>query len=159
MIDRLRSHLKSEKGFTLIELLVVIAIIAILVVIVLVALNPLQRIQDANNRSAASRVRQAAIGVETCLTRELQTVDAATAAANCAVEADLVTNGDLKSVPADTEIEENGTAVCVWNSTPVGNSNVWAYKTEEGGGTEAAGETFDTGVNTPPADCAAVLAL
>jgi len=69
MIEKLRSHLKSEKGFTLIELLVVIAIIAILVVIVIVAINPIGRLQDAANRRAASNVRAAATGVAACLTQ------------------------------------------------------------------------------------------
>ncbi len=71
MIDRLRSHLKSEKGFTLIELLVVIAIIAILVVIVLVAINPLEQIRKTNDRKWESLVTQVANGVNACITSEL----------------------------------------------------------------------------------------
>src|SRR3989344_9244905 len=72
MIDRLRSHLKSEKGFTLIELLVVIAIIAILVVIVIVAINPIARLNDARDRTAASNVRSTGTLVSTCITKALE---------------------------------------------------------------------------------------
>ncbi len=67
MIDRLRSHLKSDKGFTLIELLVVIAIIAVLVVIVIIAINPIERLAEAADRRAASNVRSVATSVEACL--------------------------------------------------------------------------------------------
>ena len=71
MIDRLRSHLKSEKGFTLIELLVVIAIIAILVVIVIVAINPVQRLNDASDRRAEANVRSTGTLLGVCVTARL----------------------------------------------------------------------------------------
>ena len=69
MIKRLRSHLDKTKGFTLVELLVVIAIIAILVLLVIIAINPIQRIHDANDRTAEGNVRAVATAVEGCLTR------------------------------------------------------------------------------------------
>lgn len=72
MIDRLRSHLKSEKGFTLIELLVVIAIIAILVVIVIVAINPAERLREAADRRAAANVRSAGTSISVCITKEIE---------------------------------------------------------------------------------------
>ncbi len=71
MIEKLRSHLKSDKGFTLIELLVVIAIIAILVVIVVAAINPLERLRDASDRGAAGNIRSAGTLVSTCITQEV----------------------------------------------------------------------------------------
>jgi prepilin-type N-terminal cleavage/methylation domain-containing protein len=69
VIEKLRSHLKQEKGFTLVELLIVIAIIAILVIIALIAIDPIQRIHDANDRAAASDVRQVATAFEGCVAR------------------------------------------------------------------------------------------
>lgn len=72
MIDRLRSHLRSEKGFTLIELLVVIAIIAILVVIVVVAINPAERLREASDRRAAANVRSAGSLITTCITKQIE---------------------------------------------------------------------------------------
>lgn len=70
MTDKLRSHLKKQRGFTLVELLVVIAIIAILVLLVIVALNPLERIRDANDRSAQNTARQLGSAVVSCITKE-----------------------------------------------------------------------------------------
>ena len=81
MMEKLRSHLKSEKGFTLIELLVVIAIIAILVIIVLVAINPIQRIADANRQASASSVNQIGKAVAACVTDRLGQGDTLTLAA------------------------------------------------------------------------------
>ena len=70
MIEKLRSHLSKSRGFTLVELLVVIAIIAILVLLVIVALNPLERIRDANDRTAQNAVRQGAAAVSACIVKE-----------------------------------------------------------------------------------------
>ena len=70
MIEKLRSHLSNSRGFTLVELLVVIAIIAILVLLVIVALNPLERIRDANDRTAQNAVRQGAAAVSACIVKE-----------------------------------------------------------------------------------------
>lgn len=70
MIDKLRSHLAKERGFTLVELLVVIAIIAILVLLVIVAINPLERIRDANDRTAQNAVRQGGAAVSACIVKE-----------------------------------------------------------------------------------------
>ncbi len=83
MIDRLRSHLKSEKGFTLIELLVVIAIIAILVVIVVVAINPVERLREASDRRAAANTRSAGTLISTCITRALSGAGATATLTDC----------------------------------------------------------------------------
>ena len=71
MLEKLRAHLKKSEGFTLIELLVVIAIIAILVIIVVVAINPVERLNEANDREAASNARSAGTLIGTCVTQEL----------------------------------------------------------------------------------------
>ena len=61
----------KQNGFTLLELLVVIAIIAILVAIVLVAIDPARRINEANDRSAASNVRATGTLLSVCVTQRL----------------------------------------------------------------------------------------
>lgn len=120
MIDRLRSHLKSEKGFTLmnkfvksnkgftlIELLVVIAIIAILVVIVVVAINPVERLREASDRRAQSNVRSAGTLISTCVTKELSLTPPG-ALLGCIPGGTLGTYGN---VPANVDIEvDNGGA-------------------------------------------------
>ena len=92
MIEKLRSHLSKERGFTLVELLVVIAIIAILVLLVIVALNPLERIRDANDRTAQNAVRQGAAAVSACIVKEQSRpvpVDPFAAGSPCSSPADL----------------------------------------------------------------------
>ncbi len=133
MIDRLRSHLKSEKGFTLIELLVVIAIIAILVVIVLVAINPLERIREANTQSAASNSNQIGKAVAACITKSLETLALGPAIAACDTHGEL--NPDftnLAALPTGTTIAPIGTApnytdICVASTVANGDPRYFTY--------------------------------
>ena len=61
----------KQRGFTLLELLVVIAIIAVLVSVVLVAIDPVQRINDSQDRAAASNVRATGTLISICVADRL----------------------------------------------------------------------------------------
>lgn len=133
MIEKLRSHLKSEKGFTLIELLVVIAIIAILVVIVIVAINPAERLREAADRRASSNVRSAGTLISTCITKQIEAgVADATVYSNAANGcANATTLGTYGTVPPSagatgTTITANGgnTQVC---ADAQGRSGTWFW--------------------------------
>lgn len=141
MIDRLRSHLKSEKGFTLIELLVVIAIIAVLVVIAIVAINPLQRIRDGQDRAARSNVRSTGTLVATCMTRALSgDLGGAGDATQCDSNVEVETNGE-GNVPGTVSVIPDASAgttdVCAWQQ---GSADNWyRYEHETGTTEEIAG--------------------
>ena len=156
MIEKLRSHLKSDKGFTLIELLVVIAIIAILVVIVVVAINPVQRIKDANDRSSSANVRSVGTLISTCVTDKLSkgvggagsatgvySTDAANGCANTTVL------GTYGTVPGGLTIKKDDTAtnytvVCAYAANAAGSGTV-SFNTTTGAVTAAG-----SGVTTCP---------
>lgn len=147
MIDRLRSHLRSEKGFTLIELLVVIAIIAILVIIVLVAINPLERLRDASDRRASSNVRSAGTLVSTCITKEIElntplaNIYSTTNANGCANPTRLATYG---TPPPTTGA--GAVALSVSATTP---QNICALAAN-GGGHNAVSWNSSNGVTSDP---------
>lgn len=133
MIEKLRSHLRSEKGFTLIELLVVIAIIAILVVIVIVAINPVERLNEAADRRAAANVRASGTLLATCVTRQLAaggTVD------DCDTEAEIeaAAGGDGNipdGTPATTVVDPGaGNEVCITETGRTGTT--WFYRQTTG---------------------------
>lgn len=133
MIEKLRSHLKSEKGFTLIELLVVIAIIAILVVIVVVAINPVERLNEAADRRASSNVRASGTLLSACVTRQLAaggTVD------NCDTEGEIeaAAGGDGNipdGTPATTVVDgAAATEVCITETGRTGRT--WFYRQTTG---------------------------
>ncbi len=141
MIEKLRSHLKSEKGFTLIELLVVIAIIAVLVVIVVVAINPLQRIRDGQDRAARANVRSTGTLIGTCGTRALSgALGNPTDLSWCDDNTDVANNGQ-GNVPA-------GVTVVADTSTPTTDvcaaqqgsaTNYYVFRHSTGATTETAG--------------------
>lgn len=79
-----------KKGFTLVELLVVIAVIAILAAIVVVAINPTKKLQQSRDASRKASVQQMVSGLATFYTQ---------ASSYPAALADLVTQGELKSLP------------------------------------------------------------
>ena len=133
MIDRLRSHLKSEKGFTLIELLVVIAIIAILVVIVIVAINPVERLNEANDREAQSNVRATGTLISTCITSSLGNNGPGAPACETAAEINGAANIN-GTVPAPvTIVDSNGAQddvavdVCAWQLGRPGRWYMFEY--------------------------------
>lgn len=134
MIDRLRSHLKSEKGFTLIELLVVIAIIAILVVIVLVAINPLQRIKDANTRSGGSNAQQIGTATAACITKSLETLalDPAIAACDSNPWSEMANYSNLSALPGGVVVTPHLTGgvnddICVAATVGNGDPQYFTY--------------------------------
>jgi prepilin-type N-terminal cleavage/methylation domain-containing protein len=143
MIDRLRSHLRSEKGFTLIELLVVIAIIAVLVVIVVIAINPIEQINKGRDRAAASDVRSTGSLVSACITEHLAS-NASGWSAACTPEtaAALLAQG----TPAvDVEVDSAAAAdtdACAWKEGRAGT--FWVYR-------HTTGQVTDQG--TAPAAC------
>ena len=136
MKDRLLARLHNKKGFTLIELLVVIAIIAILVVIVVVAINPVQRLNDANDRTAESNVRSTGTLIGVCITNA------------------LVANGDLADCENNTEVASLGegnipngvtvnnagiTNVCAWQE--LSTSSTYAHYQSKTGEVESPRST------------------
>ncbi len=134
MTEKLRSHLKTEKGFTLIELLVVIAIIAILVVIVLVAINPLQRIRDANTRSAGSSAQQIGTATAACITNSLQTLSLAASIAACDATpwSEMANYSNLSALPTGTTVAAITTAavntdICVTSTVGNGDPQYFTY--------------------------------
>lgn len=88
----LTSHLSFQKGFTLIELLIVIAIIGVLAGGIIVVIDPIDKINSANDSRVQGDI--ASIG---------KASEAYAAAYNSFYPKtlnDLVSSGELKSVPA-----------------------------------------------------------
>ncbi|HSX58525.1 MAG TPA: prepilin-type N-terminal cleavage/methylation domain-containing protein [Candidatus Saccharimonadales bacterium] len=135
MIDRLRSHLKSEKGFTLIELLVVIAIIAILVVIVVVAINPVERLRESTDRAAAANVRATGTLLSACMTKVLSLSTPGTYS-DCDTQAELdtYTLGKIPTTAPTVTVASTATDLCA--SAPgrvVGAvTTTWFYRHSSG---------------------------
>ncbi|MCH7541815.1 type II secretion system protein [Patescibacteria group bacterium] len=135
MIDKLRSHLAKERGFTLVELLVVIAIIAILVLLVIVAINPLERIRDANDRTAQNSVRQGAAAVSACIVKEQSktpVVDPFAAGSPCVSAANLQTGLYISNVASLTGVTFSNTAtnICLTAANAGGHAVVtWNFTT------------------------------
>lgn len=131
MIDRLRSHLKSEKGFTLIELLVVIAIIAILVVIVVVAINPAERLREAADRRALANVRASGTLLTSCVTR--QNGDLSLCDTPSEVESTAGGDGNLAttvSFERTPSLPAVATDTCIWEQGRTSNVPTWfIYRT------------------------------
>lgn len=125
MIDRLRSHLKSEKGFTLIELLVVIAIIAVLVVIAVIAINPIERINEGNDRSARANVRASGTLISTCITQSLATTGVG--ADDCENETEVEGLGD-GNVPEGNDGTDDGIGEVIILTDAAAATNVCAYQ-------------------------------
>ena len=136
MIERLRSHLRTQKGFTLIELLVVIAIIAVLVLIVVVAINPAERLREAADRTAAANVRSAGTLIETCITRN----NGDLTACNTGPLIEAAAGGD-GNVPAGVTISANATDTNVCASDEGRTGTFWLYQTAAGEVGSAAAAT------------------
>lgn len=81
----------GRQGFTLIELLVVMAVLAVIASGVVIAINPGKRIRQANDTKIKNDVGQMATALQAYYTTN-QLYPAALS--------DLVTNGDLKVIPA-----------------------------------------------------------
>ena len=79
-----------KKGFTLVELLVVIAVIAVLAAVTVVAVNPAKKLAQARDAARKSSLQQIVTSLSTFYTQN---------ASYPAATADLVTNGELKSLP------------------------------------------------------------
>lgn len=100
-----------RKGFTLVELLVVIAVVGILMAAVVVAINPAKKLAQARDSNRKTSIGQLVTALASFYTQT---------ASYPAALADLVTNGELKSIP----------------QTPTGAS--FSYAPNPGGCTTAA---------------------
>ena len=121
-----------QKGFTLIELLVVIAIIAILVAIVLVAIDPVQRLRDAQDRTAASNVRSSGTLLSTCITQALVNKSAKPYTDCDEKTTELASYGN---VPSNVTVENNPAAddLCAVQQGSVGSpGHYYVYKSSTG---------------------------
>lgn len=79
-----------KKGFTLVELLVVIAVIAILAAVTVVAVDPAKKLAQSRDAARKASLQQIVTSLSTYYTQN---------ASYPAATADLVTNGELKSLP------------------------------------------------------------
>lgn len=135
----------KQKGFTLLELLVVIAIIAVLTAIVLVAVDPVIRINDANDRVAASNVRATGTLIAVCVASKLSQKPPENLE-DCATDAVLEEFG---TIPTDVEIALDSTAdedVCAAQQGSVWNHYV--FKHSEGSLVEVPGDLDESDPTT-----------
>jgi type IV pilus assembly protein PilA len=129
----------GDKGFTLIELLVVVVIIGILIAIAIPLY--LNYRKGAENKSAASDVRNAVSTVEQCYSDGSNTLPAAAGAITAAATGPLAitcgTGGGTINISSGNAIQiipntTNGTYVV--KGTHVGNGKVYTYDSSAGGG-------------------------
>lgn len=109
-----------KKGFTLIELLIVIAILGVLAVVVLVAINPVQQLARTRDSGRMSTITQLGHSIEAYM-----------ASHNGSYPDDLnelVTSGDLNSVPAEVNQTLDDTTACTGDED---TENGWCYDSDE----------------------------
>ena len=102
-----------KKGFTLVELLVVIAVIAVLAAITVVAINPAKKLAQSRDAARKSSMQQLVTALSTYYTQN-SSYPAATA--------DLVTNGEIKSLPKGPTGTDFSYAVNPASCTTVGKN-------------------------------------
>ena len=144
-----------KRGFTLIELLIVIAILGILAAAVLVAINPAKRQNQARDTKTQNDISQVSSALQAYFTSEGGTYPD--------LLNDLVTNGDLRSLPVSPQgpaytyvVSPGGcagtvaspcTQVLVRNPLldPDTAGNVWCFRSSTG----VTGETTVAACTTP----------
>lgn len=146
----------NNKGFTLIELLITIAILGILAAGVIATINPVKRLNQANDAKTKSDIGQIASALGSYYTEKGYYPSALS---------ELVTNGDLKVLPAPVAagytsyailVTPNGCTTLLGTCTdvsvsgvikaPVTSGNdVWCFKTS----TASAAEAADAAACTP----------
>ena len=118
----------AHKGFTLIELLVVMAILGALAVVVLLALNPIQQLARTRDAGRISGVTQLGHALEAFATSN----NGVYALQNNTWITQLVTAGELASVPAGITYSIAGIAACTNNIQPAATG--FCYLTTGGAG-------------------------
>lgn len=110
------------KGFTLIELLVVMAILGILAVVVLIAINPAQQLARTRDTGRISTVTQLGRDVMAYYTDKGEMFPDETTWID-----DLVSEGQISSIPSGIAYTLEGTSGCTTNAIP-STESTFCYK-------------------------------
>lgn len=129
--NTLRKGLPARAGFTLIELLIVIAILGTLAVVVLLALNPVQQLARARDAGRISAATQLGHAVEAYATSNSGIYPLQ----NATWITQLVTAGELATIPGGITYSITGITVCTNNAQPAGDG--FCYLTTGGVGSGA----------------------